>query len=281
MMTKKRTLCIDIGGTHIAAAVIDEGTISLYNNAQVHAVVDSNAGREAILKQWDDAIAAVLQKCKFAIDNIVISIPGPFDYDNGICLMDGMHKYQSLLHMDVKSWFAHMYSIDVQCIHFYNDAVAFLLGELYFSQLFDKKVVGLTLGTGLGSAFYNSNNAVDLNYGSAKFRDGIAEDYISTRGILDFVEQRYQIKYTNVKAIVDDNLEVVCSEAFYYLADSLADFIHQYIDKLEPDTIIIGGSIAKANALFLNRLQQKVKIPIKVASMDDFNIFCGMTSINI
>ncbi|MCI0919946.1 ROK family protein [Sphingobacterium rhinopitheci] len=281
MMTKKRTLCIDIGGTHIAAAVIDEGTISLYNNAQVHAVVDSNAGREAILKQWDDAIAAVLQKCKFAIDNIVISIPGPFDYDNGICLMDGMHKYQSLLHMDVKSWFAHMYSIDVQCIHFYNDAVAFLLGELYFSQLFDKKVVGLTLGTGLGSAFYNSNNAVDLNYGSAKFRDGIAEDYISTRGILDFVEQRYQIKYTNVKAIVDDNLEVVCSEAFSYLADSLADFIHQYIDKLEPDTIIIGGSIAKAHALFLNRLQQKVKIPIKVASMDDFNIFCGMTSINI
>lgn len=281
MMTKKRTLCIDIGGTHIAAAVIDEGTISLYNNAQVHAVVDSNAGREAILKQWDDAIAAVLQKCKFAIDNIVISIPGPFDYDNGICLMDGMHKYQSLLHMDVKSWFAHMYGVEVQCIHFYNDAVAFLLGELYFSQLFDKKVVGLTLGTGLGSAFYNSNNAVDLNYGSAKFRDGIAEDYISTRGILDFVEQRYQIKYTNVKAIVDDNLEVVCSEAFYYLADSLADFIHQYIDKLEPDTIIIGGSIAKANALFLNRLQQKVKIPIKVASMDDFNIFCGMTSINI
>lgn len=281
MMTKKRTLCIDIGGTHIAAAVIDEGTISLYNNAQVHAVVDSNAGREAILKQWDDAIAAVLQKCKFAIDNIVISIPGPFDYDNGICLMDGMHKYQSLLHMDVKSWFAHMYGVEVQCIHFYNDAVAFLLGELYFSQLFDKKVVGLTLGTGLGSAFYKSNNAVDLNYGSAKFRDGIAEDYISTRGILDFVEQRYQIKYTNVKAIVDDNLEVVCSEAFYYLADSLADFIHQYIDKLEPDTIIIGGSIAKANALFLNRLQQKVKIPIKVASMDDFNIFCGMTSINI
>jgi len=279
-MNNKLSLCIDIGGTHIVAAVIEEENMSLYKQAKAHNYVDSNADKESILKEWDLAVATVLQQCDIPVHSIVISIPGPFDYENGICLMDGMHKYQSLLHMNVKAWFAAQYHVPADRIYFYNDAEAFLLGELYHNNLFNNKVVGLTLGTGLGSARYESSKTVDLNYGSAAFREGIAEDYISTRGIITYVADKYELNYGHVKAIVDDHEHPsVCTDAFDYLADTLADFIHQHIENLHPDVILIGGSIAKAHTLFLPQLQQQVRIPIKIASMDEFNVFCGMASI--
>lgn len=279
-MNKKLSLCIDIGGTHIVAAVIDEEKMSLYNNAKVHTYVNSNAEKEAVLQDWDTAIAEVLQKCDIPVCNVSISIPGPFDYKQGICLMDGMHKYQSLLNMDIKNWLTDRYDMSATNIRFYNDAEAFLLGEVYHNNLFSKKVVGLTLGTGLGSALYDCSGASDLNYGSAAFRTGIAEDYISTRGVISFVAEKYNMNYSNVKAIVeDDGHQSIRRAAFVYLADSLADFIHQHIDGLKPDVVLLGGSIAKAESYFLKALLAQVSIPIKIASMDEFNVFYGMTRI--
>lgn len=59
-MNKKLSLCIDIGGTHIVAAVIDKESMTLHNNAMKHVDVDSNADRESVLNDWKIAIAQVL-----------------------------------------------------------------------------------------------------------------------------------------------------------------------------------------------------------------------------
>ncbi len=279
-MKNKLTLCIDVGGTHIAAAVLDNKTIALYNDAKEYGYVDSNADKDSILSQWNIVISAVLKKVDASIHCICVSIPGPFDYVNGICQMDGMHKYQSLLGMHVKSWLADVCQVSPSDIHFYNDAEAFLLGELYHKSLFNKKVVGLTLGTGLGSSFYDSTEVIDLNYGSAAFRQGIAEDYISTRGLLTFLKNEHGLSFTDIKSVaLDESLGEKRTAVFSYLADSLADFIREHIYKLSTDVIVLGGSIAKAHALFLDQLQSQVDIPIHIASMDEFNVFAGMASV--
>lgn len=270
-------LCLDIGGTHITAAVVSakEGSFSMLS--QVRSGVDSMADKSVILEHWENGIDKALAELKNPITEIYVSIPGPFDYEKGISLMDGMHKYQSILYMDVKDYLSQKYAVPTAHIFFFNDAQAFLLGEVYHYGLYDNKVIGLTLGTGLGSAIFENGKVKDLNYGSAKFRQGIAEDYISTRGILKHVKTHNHHTFQNVKELVfSDQWKEEKDEAFDFLAEALIEFIQLYIYPLNPSSIIIGGSIANAHDLFLKRVQSAVSIPLKIASMDEMNICYGM-----
>lgn len=272
-------LAIDVGGTHISAALINKNTMRLHQQAYVCGEVDSNASRESILNDWDKVLTKVLNLAKSTVHACVISIPGPFDYVNGISEMDGMHKYQAILGMDVKQYFHDKYLIPREHIVFFNDAHAFLLGEIYHHQLADATVVGLTLGTGLGSALYDGGHAKDLNFGSAAFRDGIAEDYISTRGLLDHLKMQGIDQYNNVKEVMcDPNSDTHRDITVDFLSHSLIDFHQQYIHAIAPDYVIIGGSIAKSHHLFLEKVRDRIEIPIRVASFDEINLFYGMIS---
>jgi len=272
-------LCVDIGGTHITSACLDKDSMLLIDGSLRHQLVNSQGDEERILSDWDNALSATLDSVEGSIDAMFVSIPGPFDYDNGICLMDGMHKYQSLLHMDIKAYFASHYHISSERIFFFNDAHAFLLGEVYHYGWSKRRIVGLTLGTGLGSALYDDMTPKDLNFGSADFRSGIVEDYISTRGIVRFLAEHTGRTFAHIKQLVDDtNAGKEQDAAFSFLTTALIDFIEMYIVPLNPDIIVLGGSIAKANHLFLKNLQDVIAIPIIVASMDEVNLFYGMAS---
>lgn len=270
---------MDIGGTHISAAVIDKKEMRLHGDAAADGKVDSQASKDVILKQWEPVIDEVVGKSEGPIQKMLVSIPGPFDYEKGICLMDDMHKYQSLLYMDIRSYLADRYGLSPDSIHFFNDAQAFLLGEVYHHGMEGRKVVGLTLGTGLGSAYYDGETVRDLNYGSAPFRNGIAEDYISTRGILSFLERIAPHDFRNIKQlVVSDDHATEKEMAFDFLSTTLHDFIQQYVLPLQPDDIVLGGSIAKAKDLFLEDTQKNLSIPIRTASFNELNLFFGLTS---
>lgn len=278
-MNIRLILCLDIGGTHISAAIIDSNKMLPYNDAYVRGDVDSNATREKIVADWDAAISSVLDRIEGTVDACMVSVPGPFDYANGISLMDGMHKYQDILGMDMKGFLGDTYGIDKARIFFYNDAQAFLLGEIYNYHLEGQRVVGLTLGTGLGSALYEGSDVKDLNFGSASFREGIAEDYISTRGIVKYLKDQGIGHYHNVKQIIGDETNLAARElAMHFLTEALVSFIGQYIIPLNPGCIVVGGSIAKSHHLFLKHVAQQVPIPVKPASFDELNLFYGMIS---
>lgn len=279
----KIALCIDIGGTHISGALINAHQMTLLQeDSYINGPVDSNADKSKILKSWESVILQLIENSNSAIQNIFVSIPGPFDYENGICLMDGMHKYQSLLHMNVKEYLSQLTKVPIENILFYNDAQAFLLGEVYANNWKDKTIVGLTLGTGLGSALYQHNTVEDLNYGSSPFKEGISEDYISTRGIIGFMKTQSSLQYANVLEIINDshntNSKVVAME---YLSNNLVQFINQHISKIKPDYIVLGGSIAKSHTLFIDAVQSEIELPIKPASFNELNLFFGMISSTI
>jgi len=275
----KNILCVDIGGTHISSAVIDYDTLAIIDNSYLTDTVDSHADRDTILSQWLALLKRSLQQSKLMVMYMIVSIPGPFDYNRGISLMDGMHKYQALLHVDIKSFFANNLALEKDHIYFINDAQAFLLGEVFHHQLHQDKVIGLTLGTGLGSAFYVHNEVRDLNLGSAQFAQGISEDYISTRGLLSKLNSISTAKVDNIKDLVtSDDLEQEKLEVFSYLVEMLNAFITQHIVPLAPQYLVIGGSIAKSHQLFFNQLQESVTIPLKIASFDECNLFKGLAN---
>lgn len=278
-MKDKITICLDIGGSHITAASLKKEAHKFIPLKVAKGDVDSAASREVILAQWDIIIQSVWDVYNQEIQNMIISIPGPFDYENGICLMDGMHKYQSLLDMDVKFHLMQQYGVSGENIKFINDAKAFLLGELYHHQLQDKRIVGLSLGTGLGSAYYTNSKVNDLNYGSVPFRKGIAEDYLSTRGILDYLKQNGTDGIAHIKALVDnENLTNERTAAFSFLAETLVDFIKLHILTLKPEGLVLGGSITKAHHLFLPAVQKEINMPIYIGSFNSWNLFLGLAT---
>lgn len=270
---------MDIGGTHISAALLDRGCGTVIEGSYKKGYVDSQASREAILKQWCHVLDEVLSACKRgSLIEILVSAPGPFDYGNGICLMDGMHKYQDLLNMDVRHYFSDRYNVKPERILFLNDAQSFLLGEVYHYRLLGKRVVGLTLGTGLGSAWYDGSTTEDLNFGSARFKSGISEDYISTRGLIRNLNELGIADVDNVKELVDSvGMDQQKQMVFERLTEDLSLFLLKYIVPLNPDLILLGGGIARANGLFVPPVQKQVAIRIQIASFNELSLFFGLT----
>lgn len=272
-------LCADLGGTHCSSGLVQVSSGYVLEGSYFRGNVNSLAERGQILSEIKETIDKTLSAATVRPSKIFISCPGPFDYENGISLMDGMNKYQALLHVNLKKFFSAITGVDVASIYFYNDASAFLLGEVVNKKIETKRVVGLTLGTGLGSSLYENGTIVDLNLGSARFHTGIVEDVISTRGMLSHLKEVFgSAPVSNIKDLVQlDGLDEYRKEAFGFLSEQLVAFIKEYICPLNPDSIIIGGSIAKAHIYFFDKLRSALDVDLSLASFDERNLFLGLT----
>jgi len=279
LINENITLCIDLGGTHCSSALINCHSEQVIDGSYYRGQVDSNGGKMQILTEIDHVIQKTMMSCSGVPEQMIVSCPGPFDYENGISLMDGMNKYQSLLHFDLKKYLCHITNIPAYAVQFHNDAAAFLIGEVFCKNLYQKRVIGLTLGTGLGSSLYDNGRIVDLNFGSAAFDNGIVEDALSTRGILAQLKQKFDfVPIDNIKDLIEnDRLETLQNEAFDFLIHKLITFIKAYIEPLAPDTVVIGGSIAKSHIYFLDKVKASVDVDVQIASFDERNLFLGLT----
>src|SRR5690606_18352659 len=83
--------------------------------------------------------------------------------------------------------------VSMNQIRLVNDAASFWSGEILAGagKGYDH-AIGLTLGTGLGSATYHQHIVKDADRWHTPFREGIAEDYLSTRWFEREVENRTQ-----------------------------------------------------------------------------------------
>ena len=279
LINENITLCIDLGGTHCSSALINCHSEQVIDGSYYRGQVDSNGGKMQIITEIDHVIQKTMMSCSGVPEQMIVSCPGPFDYENGISLMDGMNKYQSLLHFNLKKYLCQITNIQPNSVQFHNDAAALLIGEVFFKNLYQRRVVGLTLGTGLGSSLYDNGRIVDLNFGSAAFVKGIVEDSLSTRGILAHLGQKFgHVPIDNIKDLIEnDRLETLRNEAFDFLIHKLITFIKAYIEPLKPDTVVIGGSIAKSHIYFLDKVKASVDVDVQIASFDERNLFLGLT----
>lgn len=84
-----------------------------------------------------------------------VAVPGPFDYARGIALFSGVGKFDALHGVDVRRALLDGLRGHVAELVFLNDAHAFLEGEWRAGAARGhRRCVGLTLGTGVGSAFF-------------------------------------------------------------------------------------------------------------------------------
>jgi glucokinase len=227
---------------------------------KVREIVDAHAAAGKILESWYSAIDSVRRQWPGETRRLGFAMPGPFDYENGICLIRNLHKYDALYGLNIKELLGERLKIDTEGIIMRNDTEAFLAGELMSGAAQGyAKAIGITLGTGLGSAKSAGGLTLDVNLGSSPFHDSIADDYLSTRWFVKRYRECCGDTINGVKELLElrggPNKEAVMMilEEFYH---NLAIFLQGFIAAEAPDVVVIGGNIAEAWELFYPPVMQ-------------------------
>ncbi|TDW95933.1 ROK family protein [Dinghuibacter silviterrae] len=269
----KLTLGVDIGGSHVTAAWVNITRGSVLEDTLCTSPIDPGGSPREVVRGWAGTIRAALEKrpgcCPLGIG---IAMPGPFDYDRGVSLIDGVHKFERLMGLDIRLALKDELETDLPFV-FRNDAACFGVGEsLTGKGAGFRRVIALTLGTGLGSAFVLDGQVCSEGPGvptdgflyAVPFRDGIAEDYVSSRWLVSAYAARTGRRVADVRELAAlgdrDALEV-----FGDFGRQLAEVVAPWIRDFDADCLVIGGSIRKAAPLFLPSLEAGLHLPIHLS----------------
>ncbi|AKD02309.1 ROK family protein [Pontibacter korlensis] len=284
-MSCKTVLGVDIGGTHITAALVDMETKTILPDTRARAHVNAQGTVQEVLSAWSAVIRQTLGSQNATDVRLGIAIPGPFDYEKGICQFQNQNKYDCLYGLNVKELLTEHLNTKAENIKLVNDAGCFLRGEVFGGAAKNaSSAIGLTLGTGLGSATLLNGVAADADLWHAPFKDGIAEEYLSTRAFLRAYERLTGEKAKNVKHLA--NLyphNTAAQEVFQEFAENLALFLAPYLQEIKPEVVIIGGNIANAWNLFIDTTTQKLAsmgltVPIHKAVLAEEAALIGAAS---
>ncbi|MBZ4191728.1 ROK family protein [Niabella beijingensis] len=258
--TVNLVLAVDIGGTHITAALLDLTTRKVLPESIVRAAVDAAAPTETIIAIWSGCMRNAMRDA--AVAKICLALPGPFDYANGISRMNAQGKYDALYLQNVRQLLAAALQRDPSLFYMENDAASFLQGELFAGAVSEGfgNVIGLTLGTGLGTAIFNNGRAKSGDLWAFPFQEGIAEDYLSTRW---FVHHYHQLTGKTVKGAREiaavAATEAPAQEVFNIFGHHLGLFLNHFIEQQQAEAVVMGGNITKAYELFGSATEDIVK----------------------
>lgn len=261
-MNKNIAIGADIGGSHITAAAIDLTSGNILRDTVTERSVNNTASASAIISVWAEALSGALSKVEFAnVKGIGFAMPGPFDYVKGICYIRGVAKYENLYGFNISDAIAS--SLDVAAdflIRFMNDASSFAVGEAWAGSAKDaSKSLSVTLGTGFGSAFIEDRIPIVDGPLVPKlgcvyhlpYREGIADDYFSTRGLLGRYKMKTGRELSGVKELAElYNSDSYVPELFRDFGENLAQFLTPWLKGFDAEILVIGGNISHAYSLF-------------------------------
>ncbi len=285
-MDNSLVLGIDIGGSHITSALIDISSGQMARETYVRKFVDSHQTAGKIITAWSEAINGSFSLGNIPVNRIGIAMPGPLDYELGVCWIKDQDKYENLYGLNIKELLARELKIGPGNIRIMNDACCFLQGEVLGTLDSKYKIVmGFTLGTGLGSAIYNDGTVTDADLWRLPFQDGIAEDYLSTRWFIRRYTELTGKTVNDVKHLLEgvDNDPAVRA-IFKEFGRTLGGFLNHCIGTYAPEAIVLGGNIAKSPELYLEHLENVLAesgnlIPVSLARLGEEAALIGAAGI--
>jgi glucokinase len=270
-MNKNIAIGTDIGGSHISCAAIDLVSGKIIRNTLTERSVDNQAQANAIIGTWTQALSAVLEKVPIEnVKGIGFAMPGPFDYVKGISYIRGVAKYENLYGINISDAISNNLSVkDDFLIRFMNDASSFAVGEAWAGSAANfNRSLSITLGTGFGSAFIC--NRIPIVDGPEvpklgciyhiPYKDGIADDYFSTRGLLSRYKKITGKELDGVKELAAIAwTEKVAKDLFTDFGDNAGLFLAPWLKKFRAEVLVIGGNISHAYNLFGDVFESRLK----------------------
>ena len=252
-------LTIDIGGTFIKYAYIDENYV-LSHKAKVKTPLDSK-------EHFMQALKSIVDRHIHNISGISISMPGIVDRTKGYVYSSGaLHFIEGAFMEELES----LFHIPVSLC---NDAKAATLAELECGHLKNKNnALVLVLGTGIGGGIilngklyegsHFASGEVSILNGDINHNKEFGYTFFGMNGVYGLSEIAYQVsgkRLSGLEIFEELNngnqdmlkiLNVFCEKFAFHL------FNIQAI--LDIDTILIGGGISE-QPLLIELLREKVK----------------------
>ncbi len=268
----------DIGGSHITLSVVDTRKRVLLSHSYVREKLDASGSILQIIDCWAEAIKKSIALTGEKVNKIGLALPGPFDYEKGISFIKDQGKYDNLYQTNVKEKLAEALNLPIENFLFDNDASCFLKGEIFVGKAPKNiNILGLTLGTGLGSVVSLDGEVSDAELWCSEFKDGQAEDYFSTRWFLKRYKELTGESIASVKLICEQADAVIVKQIFEEFGTNLCLLLKNKIKVFNPQTIIIGGNIAKASTHFMPYLKA-LEVPVKITTLGEASALLGAVS---
>jgi len=270
-MNKNIAIGTDIGGSHISCAAIDLISGKINRETLTLRSVDNQAKAGVIIGIWIEALSAVLSKVPLEnVKGIGFAMPGPFDYVKGICYIRGVAKYENLYGLNITDAISSSLGIhDGFLIRFMNDASSFAVGEAWTGSASKvNRSLSITLGTGFGSAFIS--NCIPIVDGPEvprlgciyhlPYKDGIADDYFSTRGLLYRYKKLTGKELNGVKELAAlASSDKIVTDLFTDFGDNAGLFLAPWLKKFRAEILVIGGNISHAYNLFGDVFEERLR----------------------
>ncbi|MET0242716.1 MAG: ROK family protein [Flavitalea sp.] len=257
-MQKQLAVGADVGGTHITAALVDPESKEMIAESVSRVSTTENSGVDELIDAWSGCIREAMGKHE--VSKVCLAMPGPFNYHAGICLIKDQNKYPGLYGVNVRQRLADRLGISPEDIYMNNDAGCFLQGEVFCGSLTEfRNVIGVTLGTGLGTAVCKDFEANSADLWNMPFRDSIAENYISSNWFITTFNERTGRNIKGVKELVGMyDREPLAKELFDEFGKNLGLFLNTFIKLHRPEAVVIGGNIANALPLFEKTMKAQI-----------------------
>jgi glucokinase len=269
----ERTIAIgaDIGGSHISCAAVDLESGKILKETLTGKSVNNQAKANVIIHVWTEALSEVISRIPAEkIKGIGFAMPGPFDYVRGISYIKGVTKYENLYGFNICDAISSSLEVpDEFLIRFMNDASSFAVGEAWAGSAAGYgRSLSITLGTGFGSAFIADRIPVVDGPEVPKlgciyhipYRDGIADDYFSTRWFLGQYKKATGKDIEGVKELAElAGYDKTAMELFIDFGTRLGAFLSPWLTGFRSEILVIGGNISHAYNLFGNVFEESLK----------------------
>ncbi len=290
---------IDLGGTNIAAGIVDENGKIL-----AKASLPTKAGRDytEIVKDMAKLSKDITEKAGYDmsdIKSIGIGSPGTIDSANGVVVFSAnLNMEKAPVADELRKYF------DIP-IHMENDANAAAYGEYIACGHDADSFVFITLGTGVGGGiiinkkiYRGFNNAgaeighMTLSMGGEECtcgKKGCFEAYASvtalkrqTKKMMDMCPDSMMHEWVREKGHISGRTAFECAKKGDKAAKEVRDTYIRYIAEgivstvniFQPELLVIGGGISKEGDVILTPLKEYVY-------KYDFNKFMPKTDIKI
>lgn len=274
----KTTIGIDLGGTHIKYALINEQGEVIKNGltpSQAH------VSAQQVLSNIQKAIEICLSSAQdenHEVIGIGIGTPGIVETNKGIVL-GGAENLKNWKNIPLKDHLEIVFNLPVFVD---NDANMMAWGEHGFGAGKETDdAIYLTIGTGIGGAIIVNNTMLRGSFfaggelgmmylNACKFTSnenikGYWEDFASTAALVN--DYKYLLRKNrkptlsiNGEKIIenfltgDEDAITVINRHFEYIGMGIASLIHI----MNPKKVIIGGGISQAGPFYLEGIQEQV-----------------------
>lgn len=268
---EKSVLVYDVGGSHVASAVCSGGDYRLGRIASALYPAEQSC---EVFVAFLHSLGLQASAGHEAVAGAELAMPGPFDFAAGISQMK--HKLAFLYGVDLRQALAERFGWQPAQVRFLHDSAAFLLGEIGAGAARGvERAVGITLGTGIGSAFAVDGRVVTEGPGvppggdiwNLPYEGGIVEDSLSTRGIQANYHRRTGTlrEVSEIAARATRDLDGTHEPAASHDPEAVAVFrdfgrhlglaLRSLLFEFAPQGVVLGGAISRSAHLFVPTAQ--------------------------